>query len=148
MINTLIKAVYLCLLSGLLCGNLSAQSSPEIRQIEDERLIELLNNVRLLQRAKTEQYSIALYTLHNGYGSAGFANGEVSQNLLVAVSEFDEVSDQNLFEIGPFYNPVFKEWKESTDKGIFVIEYGAAKKRQILTLSVDIKALTIITYEK
>lgn len=132
----------------LLSTTLSAQDDLEINRVKSARLVEIFNNVEFFQRGRTKDYIIRLYKLHNGLGSAGFRNGEVSYNLFVAISEFDETPDQNLFEIGPLYNPVFKQWKDSEKEGIFTIEYGPEDDRLTVALSVDIYTLRILPPDK
>ncbi len=132
----------------LLHFGLSAQSDLEIERVRSSKLVEILNNVEFIQRGRTDNYIIRLYKLHNGAGSAGFRNGEVSYNLYVAISEFDEEPNQNLFEIGPFLNPTFLKWEEDKDRGIFQLEFGPASKRSIIKLAVDIENLAIIPGDK
>ena len=57
----------------------------------NDRLIKVLNNSELIGENRENYLSIRIYTIDNGTGSAGFESCEVSHNLLIAVSEFDEV---------------------------------------------------------
>lgn len=143
-----LKYLFLLTCFFLINFSLRAQNDLEVRQVRSSKLVELLNNVEFIQRGRTEHYIIRLYKLHNGAGSAGFRNGEVSHNLYVAISEFDETPDQNLFEIGPFLNPTFLKWEEDKDRGIFHLEFGPANKRSIIKLAVDIQNLAIIPQDK
>lgn len=142
------KNLLLLVVFFLINVRLSAQNDLEINRVKSARLVEIFNNVEFFQRGRTKDYIIRLYKLHNGSGSAGYRSGEVSYNLFVAISEFDEAPDQNLFEIGPFYNPVFKEWKDGEKEGIFIIEYGPADDRSTVALSVDIYTLRILPPDK
>ena len=73
------------------------------------------------------------------------ANSEVSHNLLIAVSAFDEDPEQNLFEIGPFYNPKFISWHVDQEYAkAFVIEHGPHNQRQSVRLGVDLQSLRLI----
>jgi hypothetical protein len=89
--------------------------------------------------------SVRIYKLDNGSSSAGYPSSEVSHNLLVAISSFDEEPEQNLFQIGPFYNPEFISWQveQEYDKE-FVIEYGPYEKRATLRLGVNLQNLWIM----
>lgn len=69
-----------------------------------------MNNSELIGENSENYLSVKIYTIDNGTGSAGFESSEVSHNLLIAVSEFDEEPNQSLFEIGSFYNPKFVKW--------------------------------------
>ncbi len=71
-----------------------------VYEIEDGKVINVEN--------RENNLSVRVYIIDNGSGSAGIEEGhEVSHNLLIAVSEFDEEPNQNLFDIGPFFNPKF-----------------------------------------
>ena len=104
--STLILIFTICL-AQTSCG----QNKLKIVKSENLRLIKVLNNSELLRENSEENLSVRIYKIDNGSGSAGIEEGhEVSHNLLIAVSEFDEQPKQNLFEIGPFYNPKFIKW--------------------------------------
>ena len=66
----------------------------------------------------------------------------MSHNLLIAVSEHDEEPNQNLFEIGPFFNPKLVEWTNNMEnQRSFVIEHGVYDKRKSVNLQVSINEL-------
>ena len=118
------------------------QNELKIEKSEDSRLIKVLNNSELIGENRENYLSVKIYTIDNGTGSAGFESSEVSHNLLIAVSEFDEEPNQSLFEIGPFYNPKFMKWtyvKEYEKK--FEVEYGVYKNRKIVKLKININEL-------
>ena len=115
------------------------QNELKIEKSENARLIKVLNNSELLGNNRENYLSVRIYKIDNGSGSAGFPEGhEVSHNLLIAVSEFDEEPNQSLFEIGPFYNPKFVKW---TDKKEFEIEYGIYNNRKRIKLKTNINEL-------
>lgn len=68
-----------------------SQNELKIEKPENDRLIKVLNNSELIGENRENYLSIRIYTIDNGTGSAGFESCEVSHNLLIAVSEFDEV---------------------------------------------------------
>ncbi|GAB5525104.1 MAG: hypothetical protein Roseis2KO_29760 [Roseivirga sp.] len=146
--SKILKYLFLLTCFFLVNFSLRAQNDLEVTQVRSSKLVELLNNVEFIHRGRTEHYIIRLYKLHNGAGSAGFRNGEVSHNLYVAISEFDEAPDQNLFEIGPFLNPTFLKWEEAKDQGVFHLEYGPASQRMTIKITVDIENLTFIIGDK
>lgn len=57
----------------------------KVCKFEESRLVHILNSSTIISENATEDISIRVYTIHNGSGSAGFPNGEVTHNLLVAV---------------------------------------------------------------
>ena len=120
------------------------QDELKIEKIDNSQLIKILNNSQLIEASKDNFLSVKLFIIDNGTGSAGFPNSEVSYNLLIAVSEIDEKPDQNLFEIGPFYNPKIVEWTSEDEKEIEIeIEYGIYKNRKTVKLKININELEI-----
>ena len=119
-----------------------SQNKLKIAKSENSRIIKVLNNSELIEENSANNLSVRIYTINNGTGSAGFENSEVSHNLLIAVSEFDEEPNQSLFEIGPFYNPKFLKWtnEKEYEKG-FEIEYGIYIKRKTVKLKININEL-------
>ena len=119
------------------------QDKLKIEKSENSRLIKVLNNSELIGGNRENNLSVRIYKIDNGSGSAGIPEGhEVSHNLLIAVSEYDEQPLQNLFEIGPFYNPKFIKWtgiNESQKE--FEIEYGTYSIGKSIKLKVNINEL-------
>ena len=136
--STLILIFSICFVN-LSCG----QEKVKIIKSDNIRLIKVLNNSELIGENGENNLSVRIYKIDNGSGSAGISEGhEVSHNLLIAVSEYDEQPLQNLFEIGPFYNPKFIKWtgiKESQKE--YEIEYGAYNHRKSIKLIVNINEL-------
>jgi hypothetical protein len=137
-----IKWILLFLCTLCLVKTTCGQSDLKISQSDNLRLVQVLNNSDLIVENREKGISVRIYAIDNGSGSAGFESGEVSHNLLIAVSEFDEYPNQNVFEIGPFYDPTFVQWIGEMEylKG-FEIEYGAYDDRKSLKLQVDINKL-------
>ena len=118
------------------------QTELKITTSDNYRLIKVLNSSELIAENKENSLYVRIYKIDNGSGSAGFQNSEVSTNLLIAVSEFDEEPIQNLFEIGSFYNPKFINWNgEKDNENKFEIEYGIFNERKIIRLKVNINEL-------
>ena len=129
----------LCFVS-LSCG----QSELKIDKSENKRLIKALSSSNLIAENRENWIAVRVYTLDNGSGSAGFESCEVSHNLMIAVSEFDENPNQSVFEIGPFINPKFVKWTELHDyEKEFVMEFGVYDKRESFNLVVNINELKI-----
>jgi hypothetical protein len=118
------------------------QNQLKIAKSENDRLIKVLNNSELIGENRENYLSVKIYTIDNGTGSAGFSSSEVSHNLLIAVSEFDEEPNQNIFEIGPFYNPKFIKWTDKKEYGKeFEVEYGINNNRKTIKLKININEL-------
>ena len=135
----------LLLFTLCLANTFFGQSELKISQSDNSRLIKVLNNSELIGENRENWLAVRVYKIDNGSGSAGFEEGhEVSHNLLIAVSEFDEEPDQSLFEIGPFINPRFIKWNEKKEhEREFEIEYGMYDNRKTIKLIVDINELKL-----
>ena len=138
--STLIILFTFCLVQ-ISCG----QDKLNIEKSENSRLIKVSNNSELIGEDRENNLSVRVYIIDNGSGSAGIEEGhEVSHNLLIAVSEFDEEPNQNLFEIGPFYNPKFVKWtREKEYEKEFEIEYGIYDNRKSVKLKVNMSELKV-----
>ena len=122
------------------CG----QNELKIEKSENKRLIKALSSSNQIAENRENWISVRVYTLDNGSASAGLESGEVSHNLLIAVSEFDENPNQSVFEIGPFFNLKFLDWTELNDyEKEFEVEYGVYDKRDSLKLVININELKI-----
>ncbi len=120
------------------------QNKLKIEKSENSRLTKVLNNSELIGENRENYLSVKIYTIDNGTGSAGFESCEVSHNLLIAISEFDEEPNQNLFEIGPFYNPKFIKWTEIKEyEREFEVEFGIYNNRKTVRLKVNINELKL-----
>ena len=120
------------------------QDKLKIEKSDNSRLIKVLNNFDLIGENRENYLSVRIYTIDNGSGSAGFESCEVSHNLLIAVSEFDEAPNQSLFEIGPFYNPKFIKWTNIKEyEREFIIEYGIYDQRKTIKMKININELIL-----
>ncbi|OZV70119.1 hypothetical protein [Winogradskyella aurantia] len=137
--STLILVLIICL-TQISFG----QNKLKIEKSENSRLTKVLNNSELIGENRENYLSVKIYTIDNGTGSAGLESCEVSHNLLIAVSEFDEEPNQNLFEIGPFYNPKFIKWTEIKEyEREFEVEFGIYNNRKTVRLKVNINELKL-----
>ncbi|PKG43843.1 hypothetical protein [Psychroflexus sp. MES1-P1E] len=135
--STLILIFSICFVN-LSCG----QEKVKIITSDNTRLIKVLNNSELIGDNRESDLSVRIYKIDNGSGSGGFPSSEVSHNLLIAISEFDEEPNQNLYEIGPIYKPKFVRWiGEKDNQKEFEIEYGAYENRKYVKLKVNINEL-------
>ncbi|MEH6764381.1 MAG: hypothetical protein V7655_07770 [Aequorivita antarctica] len=120
------------------------QDKLKIEKSDNNRLIKVLNNSQLIGENKENYLSVRIYTIDNGSGSAGFESCEVSYNLLVAVSEFDEAPNQSVFEIGPFISPKFIKWTGVKEyEREFTIEHGVFDNRKTIKLKTNLNELIL-----
>lgn len=86
-------------------GSLQAQN-PQIIKANNNNLSYILNNIRTSFTSETKTISVKLYQVSNKSGSAKQPEtDEVTDNLYVAISEFDEQPKQMLFVIKNVYAP-------------------------------------------
>ena len=139
--KTTLILIFTIFLVQISCG----QNKLKIQKSENSRLIKVLNNSKLIGENNEGHLSVKIYIIDNGSGSSGFEEGhEVSANLLIAVSEFDEDPNQNLFEFGPLHNPKFIEWTRVNEyEREFEVEHGTYDARNILKLKVNVNELKI-----
>ncbi len=113
---------YLLLISiSLICitGQLYGQEVNEnngqtsIQKEDNYELIKLLNDLTHLKRYRTNELMLTVFETHNPHGSAGFNSGEVTSNILIAVSEYDELPEQSLFRINNLFAPELKNFDDS-----------------------------------
>lgn len=113
-----------------------------IEKIEDFELQRLLNGIEILKEFKTPELSVRIMTLGNLPGSAGFDNGEITTDLYFAISEFDELPEQNLFRVSEFLNPKIETVDTSdNNKPIIKISFGKSGERQFMTFEITINEL-------
>jgi hypothetical protein len=137
-----IKSTLIIILTICIIQISFGQNELKIEKSENDRLIKVLNNSELIGENRENYLSVKIYTIDNGTGSAGFPSSEVSHNLLIAVSEFDEEPNQSLFEIGPFYNPKFMKWTDVEEyEKEFEVEYGIYNNRKTVKLKISINEL-------
>jgi len=102
----------------------------KINKVSNTDMVKFANESHIIAEIRNDYFAtIRIITLGNLPGSAGNANGEITENIYVAVSEYGEIPDQNLFCISEFYNPKFVKWDNAGEKTIdFIITYGPADK--------------------
>ena len=137
-----IKSTVILVLTICLIQLSFGQNELKIIKSENSQLIKVLNNSNLIGENGENYLSVRIYKIDNGTGSAGFESSEVSHNLLIAVSEFDEEPNKSLFEIGAFYNPKLIKWNGETKyENQFEIEYGIYNNRKTVKLKININEL-------
>lgn len=117
-----------------------------IEKIENFEIQELLNGIEILKEFKTAELSVRIMALGNLPGSAGFVNGEITHDLFIAVSEFDELPKQNLFRISELYNPKFESIEPLEDTKLMIeISFGKLGERERIKFELTIDELIKIS---
>jgi hypothetical protein len=92
------KNVLFAALILIVAPELKSQEKLSFKRSTDSSLSYLLNNVRLYKRFETKDLAITLYLVSNPATSQNSeGSDEVSDNLYLGVSEFDEYPKRSLF---------------------------------------------------
>ena len=116
------------------------QSTLQTEKVEDARLTKVLNGLTFFTEKKTRQLLIKAFTVGNESGSAGTGD-EITHQIYIATSKYGEFPEQNLFVVGPFYNPKLVGWSEKGED--LTIEYGAFESRTTTTIKVSFDKIEI-----
>jgi hypothetical protein len=107
----------------------------QIEQVKENEIINIFNQVELLKEFKTENLSIRVFQLGNEPGSADLNSGEITHNIYIAVSEFDEFPNQSLFCMKNLYATEIEKTDSSNDNfallEISYIDNGKRKHEQL-----------------
>jgi hypothetical protein len=117
----------------------------KIESIRNVDMVKFANESHIIAEKRNAYFaSIRIITLGNLPGSAGYPNGEITENIFVAVSEYDEIPVQNLFCISEFYNPKFVRWENEKEKTIdFMISYGPADHPKVQSFEISIDTVKL-----
>jgi hypothetical protein len=115
----------------------------KVAMVEDQDLIHLLNNIKELSSTRTKNLSITIFSVANPSGSAGNGSDEIDYDLLIAVSEYDELPEQSLFRLSNFYNPAIKKWNTKTGDPEVTIEYGPYDDRKEILLRISLQNILL-----
>lgn len=137
------KLIIILILFQLIVLPIFGQDVLTINKLESHRLTKILNNVMKISENREGEISVKIYKIDNGSGSAHNETCEVSHNLLIAVSEYDEYPKQNLFEVGPFYNPKIIKLESQERHKLFTVEYGEFDSRKSVKMKVSIDDLAL-----
>ena len=94
---------FILFISFFATSHINAQENQiVIDEFENDKLVKALNSVEKLSVNREKYLSVKIYRLDNGSGRGNSPSCEVSHNLLIATSAFDEAPEQHLLEIGEF----------------------------------------------
>ncbi len=111
-------------------------------KVENFKTIKLLNDFSLLKEFKTEQLIVKIISINNFPGSADGPNGEISNDIYIAVSEFDEYPNQNLFKLSNLFNPKIENIDLSDNsKPSFDMISGQSDNRNKIKIEITINEI-------
>jgi hypothetical protein len=86
---------------------------------------------------------IRVLELRNEPGSAGNANGEATSDIFIAVSEFGEYPEQNVFKLSPLYGPFVEKVDSTGNIPMIYLSYVPDSARATLTIKCSLSKLEI-----
>ena len=130
------KFIYIFL---VYCSILSAQEELIFKQITDDKQVKLFNRIELLAQKNFDTLAVRIHAIDNESGSAGFPNCEVSTNIYIAISGFDEFPDQNLFILSSLYSPKILRIVEEKSKPTIYLSFIKDSGIKCLRISASLK---------
>ncbi|WP_288339920.1 hypothetical protein [uncultured Roseivirga sp.] len=119
------------------------QTDPQLEKVENRDQIELFNSIKKIERFEAKVFRVNVLFIENPPGSAGFeGTGEVSNDLFLAISEFDEFPRQNLFVLRDIVNPKVVKTNLLYDEIELTIEHRSSGKKETSTLSITFDKVT------
>jgi len=119
---------------------------PAVQKVKDQSIAYVLNNIRATYQAKTSNFVVNLFEVSNESGSASAQQNEtdeVTDNLYIAISEFDEKPQQFLFVIKDIYAPsdikLTKQSEQAIQLSFFYVAKGEKKKFETLVTKDGVK---------
>lgn len=136
--------VFLCFSVLLFSQSVHAQK-PSVQKLNNANLSHVLNNIRSMHTAETADIFVSVYAVSNKSGSAKQPEThEVTDNIYIAVSEFDEQPKQSLFVIKNLYAPTGLLLTKQADQTIKV-SFSYLKGKEKKNFSVIVKSDAVVT---
>lgn len=129
--------IYIVLL--LLCFTFNSYSqSIKSKEILQQDCVELIGSIESHDVFAGKELVLGIFKVSNGYGSAKFPEtDEISFNIMISVTHYDETPLYKLSTVGPFINPkVVKNVDSGTSVTLF-IEDGIVNKRKTTKVKVS-----------
>ncbi|MEQ8239286.1 MAG: lysozyme inhibitor LprI family protein [Cyclobacteriaceae bacterium] len=113
-----------------------------LEQFDEFDFVRLLNELKFINSYQTDELSIKLMSSSNLPGSAGFASGEVTTNIWIAVSEFGELPEQILYRVNSLYAPKITDFDDSDPKHpVLTLEHQTDEEFNELFLRISIEVI-------
>jgi len=138
--------IFLCF-SVLLFSQSANAQKPSVQKLNNANLSYVLNNIRSTHKAETAGFAVTVYVVSNKSGSAKQPEtDEVTDNIYIAVSEFDEQPKQSLFVVKNLYGPSGFQLTKQPDQTIkFSFSYLKGKVKK--NFSAMVKPDAVVTEE-
>lgn len=107
------------------------QYPKKIIEITDDSVVKVLGRIENFMVKQGKQFRISFFVISNGSGSANISQGdEISENIIISVTEYDEYPINRVFNVGTFYMPRLIGGKDLDGRYCILVEHGAADKRK------------------
>lgn len=115
------------------------------KKVNDHHVSSILNNIRKTYELDATNIFVRVYIVSNKSGSAKQPESdEVTDNIYIAVSEFDEMPRQSLFVLKNIFGDTdFTLEKGSNDMVIFSFSYRKSGVRTKMTAEVKIDGILV-----
>jgi hypothetical protein len=137
----MIKTLYTLLYALLLWQQADEKVTYEI--IKEASFVKVLNNIRLLDEFETNELSIRIWEIRDKPSSAKRASGEANSILYLAVSEFGEYPEQQLFRLASIYAPHVESVTKSNNPVIRISYVDEKGKKHFFKVVVSLDKLII-----
>jgi hypothetical protein len=112
-------------------------------KIESPELVRLLNNIKILTEFRCADMHFRVLELTNKSGSAGKNNCEVTSNIYITVSEYDEYPEQNAFKLSSLYGPMIEKVDSLNNLPTIYMSYVPDSVRVTLAIKCSLSKLEI-----
>jgi hypothetical protein len=118
--------------SLILCFTINSYAqSIKSTQIVQKDCVKLIGSIGSYDAFAGKHLMLGIFKVSNGIGSAKFpGTDEVSFDLLISVTHYDESPDYKVFKVGPFINPKVIKKDDTGPLITLIIEDGVFNKRK------------------
>lgn len=125
------KSIFIAIFLVIPAFTFGQNFHPKVERIENESLLKVLPFIESFSSVRTDEMIIATFVVNNGTGSAHLPESdEVSYNILLTVSGYDEQPDSKLFSVGPFINPILSNISDLNNGAYIKVEHGIYNNRK------------------
>lgn len=128
------------ILVSLLVGAAHAQPISYDR-VDDFDLVYIMNRVQVLGEVANDTLTVRVLSVENLPGSADSPSGEVTAEVYVGVSEYDELPEQRLFRFDDLLGPEVERMNEGT-LGVS-LTFGPADARRSICVGPSLTTLNV-----
>lgn len=115
----------------------------EYEEIESADMVYIMNRIQYQGRKAGDDLVLRVLTVDNLPGSAGRSSGEVSQDVYLAISEYDELPEQNLYAIRNVVMPKVEKFALDDGGPVVFISIAMGEHRHIYKVKVTLDNIDI-----